>query len=803
MVATDWYAPSVLFQVSAIPDNDRGPRYAEAVLSSLHVIDRQRQIVCLELGSHQSTVGLFVRVPAGLVAMFTHDFADAYPGCTLAALSDEVRDNTGHVWSATLRLSPDVFPLKTHRQFEDLLHRELTDPLAGLLSALRARSKGCVDARIALAIRPCRASWYRSAGRVVARIERGFRWERLGYWYAKRARSGRWLVRCVARLVGRLARRAASSHDAADARDKLSKHLFETQLVLTVCRATSEEAAAREALSTMAGAFGRFTSHRVVFEMSPPRRGIPKRIGRGYVLKFYCPIRCQRIRKNCGTRDQREARRILRECRERLLNGEYLASQGAITSASEVKSPTTEVTLDTERQPASKSWQECYDRYREHLRSRVRQKSLTDSLSRLQIAKRILVGHRQDQQLSEQLTITECLTLDMLEYLQDRLLAGDESRFDFRAPSTVNSMLGVIMAFVRFCSRHRWIESVPALQKLKVEEVMKGRPITGEEFERMLEATPLIVGSESSPSWEFALRILCESGFRVGDLMDFSWDDERRIHPRWPVRAGHHATIAIPSSQKNGLVQEIPMLPGLDHLLNSVPRSDRTGWVVNPEPIQYEIQADSVWFRPTTAGLRDLTTKFSNRSIAAACGVSDTMVRKWLAEEGIRRKTEFHRSTGAIPTEVIDSVRRSSRESSSHAARRATVRMTKDRFSRIITMIGEKAGIVVRPADDRTGQRVKHASSHDLRRGCAQRLINAGITAETLKVVLRHRDFATTEKFYGATRSAQSAATELHTKLSLAARSGSFVGGLVGGKEEAPPLNAEELQTLKRLLASL
>ena len=33
----------------------------------------------------------------------------------------------------------------------------------------------------------------------------------------------------------------------------------------------------------------------------------------GYVLKFYCPIRRTRIRKSYGTRDRREARRVLRE----------------------------------------------------------------------------------------------------------------------------------------------------------------------------------------------------------------------------------------------------------------------------------------------------------------------------------------------------------------------------------------------------------------------------------------------------------------------------------------------------------
>ena len=72
------YASVVLFIIAAIAENDRGPRYAEAVLNSLHENNRRRQSVCLELGSHQGTVGLYVRVPAGLVATFTHDFADAY-----------------------------------------------------------------------------------------------------------------------------------------------------------------------------------------------------------------------------------------------------------------------------------------------------------------------------------------------------------------------------------------------------------------------------------------------------------------------------------------------------------------------------------------------------------------------------------------------------------------------------------------------------------------------------------------------------------------------------------------------------
>ena len=52
-----------------------------------------------------------------------------------------------------------------------------------------------------------------------------------------------------------------------------------------------------------------------------PDRPLRKSDRNGYVLKFYCPIQGKRIRRNAGTRDRRVARRILRECQERLLNG--------------------------------------------------------------------------------------------------------------------------------------------------------------------------------------------------------------------------------------------------------------------------------------------------------------------------------------------------------------------------------------------------------------------------------------------------------------------------------------------------
>ena len=53
-ISTDVYADAMLFQVCAIPDNDRGPRYAEAVLNSLHETNDQRHC---EMDPKSWTVG--------------------------------------------------------------------------------------------------------------------------------------------------------------------------------------------------------------------------------------------------------------------------------------------------------------------------------------------------------------------------------------------------------------------------------------------------------------------------------------------------------------------------------------------------------------------------------------------------------------------------------------------------------------------------------------------------------------------------------------------------------------------------
>lgn len=67
---------------------------------------------------------------------------------------------------------------------------------------------------------------------------------------------------------------------------------------------------------------------------------------------------------------------------------------------------------------------------------------------------------------------------------------------------------------------------------------------------------------------------------------------------------------------------------------------------------------------------------------------------------------------------------------------------------KIISRIGEKAKVVVRPEDPKAKRLAKHASAHDLRRSCGERLLDAGVPPTIICRVLRHASWETTRRHY-------------------------------------------------------
>ncbi len=105
---------------------------------------------------------------------------------------------------------------------------------------------------------------------------------------------------------------------------------------------------------------------------------------------------------------------------------------------------------------------------------------------------------------------------------------------------------------------------------------MKGRPVTAEEFERMLEKTSEVVGDESAPEWRRYLRGLWASGLRLTESMDLWWDRPDRLYPVFPKKG--RPMLHVPGELEKGNSDRLlPIAPEFALFLMETPEADRTG----------------------------------------------------------------------------------------------------------------------------------------------------------------------------------------------------------------------------------
>lgn len=257
---------------------------------------------------------------------------------------------------------------------------------------------------------------------------------------------------------------------------------------------------------------------------------------------------------------------------------------------------------------------------------------------------------------------------------------------------TVKGHLGELRKVLRWAIRNDFLTSLPQIGMPRKPGGMKGRPITAEEFERMLAALPKVVSPQLSPgswkrlpkaqraawtarharateSWKFLLRGLWWSGLRLGEALNLHWADDRllcvdlsRKHPMFRIRA------QADKSRVERLF--LPMAPEFAELLLSVPEAGRSGHVFNPVP----------------------------------------------------RKGPEH------------------------------VRLRVDWVSKVISAIGEKAGVKVAerepgPRAETPETEIKYASAHDLRRAFGFRWA-LRVMPPVLQELMRHESITTTMQFY-------------------------------------------------------
>lgn len=140
--------------------------------------------------------------------------------------------------------------------------------------------------------------------------------------------------------------------------------------------------------------------------------------------------------------------------------------------------------------------------------------------------------------------------------------------------TTLNKTLRHVKAALRWAQRQGYLETTPHVDMLKTAGKMKGRPITTEEYERMLDKAR-VVRPDDAAQWQRFITGLWLSGLRLSEAIVLNWTegpfrlDLDSRHPRFAIDG---------TAQKSGKAELSPCTPDFaEWLLDSTPEGERVG----------------------------------------------------------------------------------------------------------------------------------------------------------------------------------------------------------------------------------
>lgn len=146
---------------------------------------------------------------------------------------------------------------------------------------------------------------------------------------------------------------------------------------------------------------------------------------------------------------------------------------------------------------------------------------------------------------------------------------------------SIGTYLAHLSKALKWAKSQGMIPETPAIERPQLarkERKAKGRPISGEEFDRMIATVPLVIkANEAVPSWERALRGLWLSSLRLSELLTLSWDDRKMMRVDLD---GSFPALLIPSAVEKGRKDRIvPIMADFAEFLQATPTDQRRGRV--------------------------------------------------------------------------------------------------------------------------------------------------------------------------------------------------------------------------------
>ena len=261
--------------------------------------------------------------------------------------------------------------------------------------------------------------------------------------------------------------------------------------------------------------------------------------GRPLALVWFDPVSGRKKAESSGTTDWREAERLAGEREKELRAGTYAP-------------------------PSRVTWAA--------FRERFNAEKLAGMPKSTQAAYGVALDHLERTVNPDRLAK---LTADAMSRFAAKL------RADGMKDNTIARHLRHIKAALRWAERMGLMVKAPKIdmpRRPKGQSMMKGRPITGEEFDRMLAAVPK-VRPQDAPAWQRYLTGLWLSGLRLEESIVLSWDTTDA--PFSIDLAGKRPAFRIlAEAQKANRDEVLPMTPDFAQwLLESTPEAERVGRV--------------------------------------------------------------------------------------------------------------------------------------------------------------------------------------------------------------------------------
>jgi len=214
-----------------------------------------------------------------------------------------------------------------------------------------------------------------------------------------------------------------------------------------------------------------------------------------------------------------------------------------------------------------------------------------------------------------------------------------------RTEATIKGNLAYIKAALNWAHEMGMIASVPKIKppkRARKSKMMKGRPITKEEFERIVKCISKVIDEDHVDQWKLFLEGLWWSGLRIGEAIELKWHEG----PFCVIEMGKHFYFRIQAEAEKGNQDRItPMAPEFEQLLRKV--KNQKGRVFQPV---------TKWTRGVIPRI-DTTGRLVKRIATKANVISDTDKGSYATAHDLRRSFGERWAQLILPQQLMELMR--------------------------------------------------------------------------------------------------------------------------------------------------